>query len=172
LWQEYEAVNARDPIAACYVLLRFFAGLPYDGLVRAAETFWRDGGERLWNEEVIATLRYLKTAGHTVFVVSGSPAVVLQPLLRLLPVDRVLAFELAIDSGGLVTGAHRGIATAGPGKAEAIRASWSHEVAFAIGNSVLDTEMLQLARFAWAYEPSTALLEVARQHGWHLTPRR
>jgi HAD superfamily phosphoserine phosphatase-like hydrolase len=171
LWAEYEAVNAKDPITACYVLLRFYAGVAMDALTRAAEQFWSEG-QRPWNAAVIDTLRWLKQQGCAVYVVSGSPSFVLAPLLRTLPVDRILAFELAVDGRGRATGAHRGVPTAGPGKAEAIRQNWRDGIAFAIGNSVLDTEMLGLADFAWAFEPSPALLREAQARGWHVTPRR
>jgi phosphoserine phosphatase len=175
LWPQYEAVNARDPAAGCLEILRFYRGRTLADLRASVAEFWRSSGPRPWKAAVIETFRWLAGRGFAMFVVSGTPRVVLEPLGQHLPVPggQILALELAFDAGGRATGRHAGVATTGPGKAERLRAAWSGPVLVAAGNSLLDVELLRLGEeWPWVVDPSPELRAVAAREGWpvHETP--
>ena len=102
------------------------------------EEFWRDGPARQWIETTVATIVWLAENGFEVFVVSGTPRAVFDPLPRHLPVDaaHILALELELDGAGCATGRHSGVPTVGEGKARRIRAVTATPVALAIAGIV------------------------------------
>jgi HAD superfamily phosphoserine phosphatase-like hydrolase len=174
LWPQYEAVNGRDPAAGCVEILRFYRGLPLTALRAHVAEFWRTSEPRPWIDAVVAAFRWLAAEGFTMFVVSGTPKVVLEPLVQHLPVQatQIVALELEFDAAGRATGAPRGTVTTGPGKAERLRAVWSGPVLVAAGNSALDVELLKLSTaFRWVVEPSAALRAVAEREGWPVHER-
>src|SRR5262245_37412173 len=169
LWPAYEAVNARDPAAGCVEILRFYRGHPLAQLRERVAEFWRTAPPRPWKAAVIATFRWLAERGFAMYVVSGTPRIVLEPLTQHLPLaqDHILALELAIDDRGRATGAPAGIVTCGPGKAERLRAARTAPLLVAAGNSVLDREMLQLAGACpWVVDPDAGLRAFAAAAGW------
>lgn len=171
-WPAYEAQVKVDPLGACFTMLTFYKGMDHDVFCTHVERFWRDSGRRPWQESVTSSLRFLHEAGFTVWVVSGTATAVLAPLVRYLPVQRICGLEFEVDANNRITGDHRGIATAGPGKAEALRSLWRGDVHFAVGNSIIDLDMLRLAKeVAWAFRPDAALLAQAEAQGWLITPR-
>jgi HAD superfamily phosphoserine phosphatase-like hydrolase len=169
LWEHYEAVNRRDPAAGCVEILRFYRGHELSELRARVAEFWRSAAPRRWKATVIATFRWLAGHGFSVFVVSGTPRVVLEPLAQHLPVahDHIVALELAVDRQGRATGGPSGVVTCGPGKALRLQQAWSGPVLFAAGNSILDIEMLQLSEgWRWAVDPDPQLRALATRSGW------
>ena len=176
LWAGYEAVNADDPAQGCLTILEFYAGIERGRLGELVEEFWRTTPGRPWIQPVIDTLGWLAGEGYTLFVVSGTPASVLEPLPRHLPGDiaaEVLAVELEFelrDGVERATGRKAGVVTVGEGKAERLRAATSEPVALAAGNSVLDIAMLDLSeRYRWAVDPDDTLRAHAHSRGWLIT---
>ncbi len=171
-WPAYEALARTDTVAACYDILRFYEGMQASRFAALGERFWQEEAARPWNEAVVCTLHWAKQQDFTVFVVSATAALLLQPAMEHLPIDRIVGLELAEDSEGRLTGNVAGVPTCGPGKAARIRSAWPHSVQLALGNSILDVEMLQLARdVAWAFEPDATLAKAAEDAGWLVTPR-
>jgi phosphoserine phosphatase len=118
---------------------------------------------------VIATFRWLAEHGFALFVVSGTPRLVLEPLAQHLPVakGRIVALELGVDRQGRATGGPSGVVTCGTGKAVRLREAWSGPVLLAAGNSVLDIEMLQLSEvWRWVIDPDPQLRALATRSGW------
>ena len=136
------------------------------------ERFWHTGPERRWLECTMAALRWVVELGFSVYTVSGTPSLVLEPLPTHLPVemDGILALEIEFDADGLATGRSTGIPTVGAGKAQRVSAEIEAPVLLAVGNSSLDIEMLQLSeRMAWAINPDPALRATAEREGWLIT---
>lgn len=171
LWPRYEEVNREDPGRGCFEILHFYKGLSADEIDRHVQRFWEESPERRWIQRTLDTLAWVASSPHKAFVVSGTPAAVLQPLTNHLPeLDGVLAMELEFDSSGRATGSGAGIPTVGPGKAERVRAEIQIPVILALGNSSLDIEMLSLSEgLAWAVNPDPALRSAAEQNGWLIT---
>ena len=176
LWSRYEATNSADPARGCLAILEFYAGFERGRLTELVAEFWRTAPERPWIWPVIDTVRWLAGEGYSIYVVSGTPAPVLAPLVDHMPggvAAQVLALELefeASEGGERATGRSTGIPTVAEGKAERLRAATSEPIALAVGNSVLDVAMLKLSdRFRWAVDPDDTLREQAESHGWLIT---
>ena len=169
LWAPYETVNQRDKAAGCLEILRFYRGHALADLRRRVAEFWQTARPRSWIEAPTTALRMLVDRGFSVFVVSGTPRVVLDPLTDHLPLreERILALDLAIDDAGRATGQPTGTPTCGSGKAERLRRACPDPILMAAGNSVLDIEMLQLStQVRWVIDPDEALHAHASRAGW------
>ncbi len=172
LWPRYEEVHARDPARGCFEILSFYVGMSKTDIRNCEERFWQTGPERRWLECTMATLRWVVELGFSVYTVSGTPSLVLEPLPTHLPVemDGILALEMEFDADGLATGRSTGIPTVGAGKAQRVSAEIEAPVLLSVGNSSLDIEMLQLSeRMAWAINPDPALRAAAEREGWLIT---
>lgn len=96
-------------------------------------------------------IRQLREAGVTVWLVSASPSFYLEEMLPWLPVDRVIATRLAVDSDGVLTGRIFGENCKGVQKTlrlAEVLASLGEEVDYehssAYGDSASDIPMLTL----------------------------
>ena len=169
LWPSYEAVNEQDKTAGCLEILKFYRGHSMATLQQQVAEFWASGAPRKWIDAPTAAMRWLVDQGFSVFVVSGTPRVVLEPLTAHLPVPgaNILGLDLAVDATGRATGEPMGVPTCGPGKAERLRLVCSDPILMAAGNSVLDIEMLQLSnQVRWVIDPDEQLREHAEQANW------
>ncbi len=172
LWPPYEEIHTRDPARGCFEILNFYVGMSKTDIRDCVERFWDTGPERRWLECTMATLRWVVELGFSVYTVSGTPSLVLEPLPAHLPVemDGILALEMEFDADGLATGRSTGIPTVGAGKAQRVSAETEAPVLLAVGNSSLDIEMLQLSeRMAWAINPDPVLRAAAEREGWLIT---
>lgn len=172
LWPRYQEVHARDPARGCFEILSFYVGMSKTDIRNCVERFWQVGPERRWLECTMATLRWVVELGFSVYTVSGTPSLVLEPLPAHLPVEMtgILALEMAFDADGLATGRSTGIPTVGAGKAQRVSAETEAPVLLAVGNSSLDIEMLQLSEHvAWAINPDPILRAAAEREGWLIT---
>ena len=172
LWPRYQEVHTRDPARGCFEILSFYVGMSKTDIRNCVERFWQTGPERRWLECTMATLRWVVELGFSVYTVSGTPSLVLEPLPAHLPVEMtgILALEMEFDADGLATGRSTGIPTVGAGKAQRVSAETEAPVLLAVGNSSLDIEMLQLSEHvAWAINPDPDLRAVAEREGWIIT---
>jgi len=179
LWQRYESVHAADPALGCLAILEFYVGFERDRLGDLVAEFWKTTPERPWIWSVVHTVQWLASIGYRIYVVSGTPAPVLDPLSEYLPgavIPVVLALELEFEASSegtpRATGRPTGIVTLAEGKAERLRAATSEPIALAVGNSVLDIAMLELSEhLSWAVHPDDTLRVHAERRGWLITPR-
>ncbi len=171
LWPSYEAVAARDSKAACFEILRFYAGMPVARLHALVAEFWRSpAGDRVWRLDVLATLRYVAARGALVFVVSATPTLVFGDLAATLGIAGIVGLELELDTDNRATGRHTGIPTIEAGKVTRLRATTAAPCLLAAGNSALDVPLLEASRgLAWAVGPDAILAAAAQQRGWLLT---
>jgi phosphoserine phosphatase len=172
LWDSYARVNATDPATGCLNILEFYAGMPLEVIDQHVTEFWATAPERPWIAPTIVALRWLAGLEFTVWIVSGTPSPVLRPLIGLLPIDadHILGLDLAADADGCATGGHRGTPTIGPGKVQRITERTSDPIFLAVGNSILDVQMMELSRnLQWAVNPDGDLRAVAEQNNWLIT---
>lgn len=171
LWPRYEEVYAADPPTGCEFLLRLYAGQRPDELQRHIQRYWEGDGRRDWIEQVVDSVHHLHERGYRIWVATGTPTDIVLPVMRYLPVERVLGMDFEVDAQGLITGRLDGIRCAGPGKAEKIRSLWDGPVQLVAGNALLDESMLRLARdVAWVVHPTAELEAIARAEGWPVLP--
>ena len=147
LWPAYEEVHRVDPARGCFEILGFYVGMTEAEILGHVDRFWQEEPERRWIPRVLKTLSWLTQLGYPIYLVSGTPSLVLSPLPHHLPMTPagILALELEFDSQGRATGRSAGIPTVGAGKARRLRAETEAPILLAVGNSSLDMEMLQLS---------------------------
>ncbi len=171
-WMRYMLIYKDDAPAGCRFLLSLYKGLSREHLMARVEEFWSLHAQREWVEPVIASINFLVERGYPIWVVTGSPTEFMLPLLKLLPVERVLGMDFEFDDQGLITGRHSGISCAGVGKAEKVNSLLQgRPVRFACGNGSLDGPMMKLAEQAWAVYPNLEFLHYAQDQGWFVLPR-
>ena len=172
LMPRYAELHHADPAAACVMILEFYRGMAADQICDCVQEFWRTAPPRQWNRDAVQAVRWLIERDISVYIVSGSPSVVLADLHQHLPIepDHILGVELEFDAENRATGNADGIVTHGPGKAQRLRQASPEPVLVAVGNSILDREMVALSEdVRWAVEPDTALRAIAERDGWLIT---
>ncbi len=112
----------------------------------------------------------LARAGYEVWIVSGSPRVVVEVGARHLGVSaaRVLAMTPIVDGGGVVQPRVARPATYRGGKVEALRAAGVAHVAVAFGDTRKDIELLESADVRVAVCPRPALRALATGPRWRV----
>jgi len=93
-----------------------------------------------------------------------------------IPRNRILSAEVAVENDIITDRLIR--VPSGPGKPKALREVVKKEIDAAFGNARWDTEMLAMAKHAFAINPNPDLEITARQRGWTIyfpdgtSPRR
>ena len=108
--------------------------------------------DHLWERqkfrpEILERLRWHRSEGHEIVIVSASLDSYLTPLAPRLGVDHVISTSLEVDQSGLVTGRLAGGNVRGPEKARRLRA-WLGDgplELWAYGDSSGDDELLAMA---------------------------
>jgi HAD superfamily hydrolase (TIGR01490 family) len=121
--------------------------------------------------EALALIQEHRAAGRLVCIVSSSPEEVVEPLAKMLQVDRWIATKPAI-SEGLYTG-ELDFYCYGPNKAEAMRELAQEldldlEASFSYSDSITDLPMLELVGNPIAVNPDRELRRVALRRGWRI----
>ncbi len=150
-----------------------------------SETKMMDAASRFFDEffvaQIFAEMRELvhrlQENGCEVWAVSSSNEWVIRAGMKHLgiPESNVLAAKVEVD-GGIVTDRLIRVPSGG-GKPQALREVVKKEIDAAFGNSRWDTEMLAMAKHAFAVNPNPDLESTAREQGWRIyfpegTPRR
>lgn len=104
------------------MLRRLTAGVSADAFERLGDEYAAGLHHRL-RPDSMARLRWHRSRGHDLVIVSASLGTYLRPFGRMLGFDEVLAVEMDVDDAGLLTGrVSGGRNTRGPVKAERLRA--------------------------------------------------
>jgi len=170
LWPVYTARNARDPASGSAQMLRFYEGHQPRRMRAHVARYWQVMPERRWLMAVRTTLQWLRQHRLPIYVVSSAASVLLEPLARSLPADRVLGRELAVDAAGRYTGEAAEREDARESVASRLAQLAAAPVQVAASCSALDLPMLRLSQgVSWAVNPDAELTEVAQREGWLLT---
>lgn len=121
-------------------------------------------------DEALALLRSHRRAGRRIYLVSSSPAEIVDPLAAFLGADGAISTRAEIDAWGRYTGEVEFYAY-GPTKADAIRhlASEQHldlTASYAYSDSVTDLPLLEAVGNPVAVNPDRGLRRVAAARGW------
>ena len=116
--------------------------------------------------EILELIRGLRDQGCEVWAVSASNEWVIRAGMKQFGVgeDRILASRTELDDGIVTDRLVR--VPSGTGKASALREVAKKEIDAAFGNSRFDTEMLAMAKYAFAINPNADLEATARGRGW------
>jgi len=113
-----------------------------------------------------------RAAGRRVYVVSASPAEVIEPLARHLGADGALASRARVDASGRYTGEMERYAY-GPQKAALVREVAAREGidlsrSWAYSDSATDLPMLEAVGHPVCVNPDRALRGIAEERGWEV----
>jgi HAD superfamily phosphoserine phosphatase-like hydrolase len=113
-------------------------------------------------------VRRLRQNGCDVWAVSSSNEWVIRAGMKHfgIPENRILATNVELDNGIVTDRLIR--VPSGSGKPEVLREAVRKGVDAAFGNSRWDTEMLQMAKHAFAVNPNPDLESTAREQGWRV----
>jgi len=150
----------------CGEMVTMHRGLTEAQVQQAANQFFEDNFvSRIFPEmrELVGRLRQL---GCDVWAVSSTNEWVIRAGMKHcgIPENRILAAAVEIENG-IVTDRLVRVPT-GAGKPAAIRDVIRKDPDAAFGNSRWDTEMLAIARHAFAVNPNPDLGKTARERGW------
>jgi HAD superfamily hydrolase (TIGR01490 family) len=110
--------------------------------------------------------------GRRIYLISASPAEIVEPLGRFLGVDESLASHAHIDTEGRYSG-EMDVYAYGPYKAELIRSVAARdgidlEASYAYSDSYTDLPMLEAVGHPVAVNPDRVLLRVAKEREWEV----
>ncbi len=178
-WQQYLKIYQQDSSSGCQFLLTLFNGKSIDYLKEAVNNWWNNFSQHQWIPEVVSTLHYLHNKGYTIWVVSGTPTIFLDPVKKLLPIDLVIGMDFELSTQGLITGKCQGIPCTHQGKALKVKREkkvknqlQDKTITFVAGNSELDIEMFKLSKeVKWAIHPDSTLYKYSKKKNWHILPK-
>jgi phosphoserine phosphatase len=113
-------------------------------------------------------VRRLQANGCEVWAVSSTNEWVIRAAMKhfAVPESRVLAAKVEVEAG--ICTDHLIRVPSGPGKPEALREAVTNQIDAAFGNSRWDTEMLAMAKHAFAINTNPDLESSARERGWRI----
>ena len=166
-YADYKAGNVPEDVM-CGEMVTIHAGLRDEVVEQAAEEFFKPQIEHGIFPEMRALVARLEDRGCAVWAVSSSNQWIIRVAMRrfAVPTERILAAEVAVDNGVITDRLIR--IPSGPGKAEAIREKIAPAVDAAFGNTRWDAEMLQLARHAFAINPTRDFEQYANHNSWSI----
>jgi phosphoserine phosphatase len=150
----------------CGEMVTMHRGLTEAQVQQAANQYFEENFVSWIFPEMRELISRLRQLGCDVWAVSSTNEWVIRAGMKFfgIPQDRILAAAVEMENG-VVTDRLVRVPT-GAGKPAAIRAVIGKEPDAAFGNSRWDTEMLALARHAFAVNPNPDLEKTAQERGW------
>jgi phosphoserine phosphatase len=150
----------------CGEMVTMHRGLTEDQVQRAATQYFEENFVSQIFPEMRETVRRLQDLGCDVWAVSSTNEWVIRAGMKYCGIaeNRILAAAVEIENG-IVTDRLVRVPT-GAGKPAAIREVIRKDPDVAFGNSRWDTEMLAMARRAFAVNPNPDLEKTAGERGW------
>ena len=166
-YEDYKAGKV-DEETMCGEMVTINAGLSESLLEEAAEEFFSTVVEHRIFPEMQELTRRLAQAGCDLWAVSSTNVWAIRAGLRrfAIPPDHALAVSVEIENG-IITDRLIQVPT-DEGKAVAIRSHVLAPVDACFGNTLHDVAMLELARHAFAINPSPELEAMAARNGWRI----
>jgi HAD superfamily phosphoserine phosphatase-like hydrolase len=154
--------------AMCGEMVTMHRGISESRMMEAAVHFFDQFFVQQIFPEMHELVRRLQQNGCEVWAVSSSNEWVIRAAMKHfgIPENRVLAAKVSID-GGIVTDRLIRVPS-GAGKPLALREVVQKEIVAAFGNSRWDSEMLAMAKHAFAVNPNPDLEAIARERGWRV----
>jgi HAD superfamily hydrolase (TIGR01490 family) len=126
--------------------------------------------EPLIYAEALDLIELHQAAGRRVYLISASPAEIVEPLGRFLGVDDVIASRARVDDDGRYTGEME-VYAYGPYKADLIREVAQRDgidldASFAYSDSYTDLPMLEVVGHPVVVNPDRVLAKAARERNW------
>jgi len=166
-YEDYKADKV-DEETMCGEMVTMNAGISEQVLERAAEEFFSTVVDRRIFREMQQLSRRLAETGCSVWAVSSTNVWVIRAAAKrfAIPGDHVLAVSVDIQNG-IATDRLIQVPT-DEGKAVAIRKYVPGSIDVCFGNTIHDAAMLELARHAFAIDPTGELELNAKQRSWRV----
>lgn len=150
----------------CGEMVTMHKGMPEPVIMGAASDFMEHAFPGHIFPEMQELVGRLREDGCNVWAVSSSNEWVIRAGMKLFGIaeDHILATKVLIENG-LITDRLACIPS-GPGKPKVLREVVNKQIDAAFGNSRWDSEMLAIAKHAFAVNPNPDLETMARQRGW------
>jgi phosphoserine phosphatase len=158
-------------VEICGEMVQMYAGLRDHELRAAAAEYIQKFVKPRVFPEMAALLSNLRHAGVEIWAVSSTNKWVIAEGVRdlLIPEDHILAAEVRVDSGIIISDLVD--VPTDNGKAAALARIGQPNPDAVFGNSIHDLAMLEIAHHAFPVNPSPALLAAAAKRGWgHFMP--
>jgi phosphoserine phosphatase len=176
-YADYRSGNVAED-QMCGEMVTMHKGIAESVMMRAATEYFDIAFPDKIFPEMRDLIRRLHDAGCEVWAVSSSNEWVIRAAMKHfgIPENRILAAAVEIENGIITDRLIR--VPSGPGKPQALREVVKKEIDAAFGNARWDTEMLAMAKHAFAVNPNPDLEATARQRGWTIyfpegtSPRR
>jgi phosphoserine phosphatase len=157
-----------DETTMCGEMVTMHAGISAARMMEAARRFFDQFFVAQIFPEMQELVRRLQQNGCEIWAVSSSNEWVIRVAMKHfgIPEDHVLASKVELD-GDLASNRLIRVPS-GAGKPQALRGVVGKEIDAALGNSRWDTEMLAMAKHAFAINPNPDLEAIARKRGWQI----
>lgn len=164
-YAEYKAGKVSEE-QMCGEMVTMHKGMAESDLLRVAAEFFEHSFPSRVFPEMQELVRRLQGTGCEVWAVSSSNEWVIRAGMKEfgIPEKCILAAAVEVDNGIITDRVIR--VPSGPGKPEALREAVKKDIDCAFGNSRWDTEMLAMAKHAFAVNPNRDLAATARQRNW------
>jgi phosphoserine phosphatase len=151
----------------CAEMVTMHRGLAEAEVQRAADEYFNGFASAIF-PEMHELVQRLRDTGCEVWAVSSTNVWVIRAAMKYfaIPQDRILAASVRTESGRITDQLIR--VPTGDGKTRAIHDVIRKTPDAAFGNTRWDTEMLQLAKHAFAVNPTPDLKEIARRSAWRV----
>jgi phosphoserine phosphatase len=157
-----------DETTMCGEMVTMHRGISEVKMMDAAARFFDQFFVGQIFPEMRELVRRLQQDGCDLWAVSSTNEWVIRAGMKHfgIPESRILAAKVEADDGFVTDRLVR--VPSGSGKPQALREVVKKEVEVAFGNSGWDTEMLAMAKHAFAVNPNPDLESIAREHGWRI----
>lgn len=162
---EYKAGKVSED-CMCGEMVTMHQGMSDAAVMKAATDFMTQAFPGEIFPEMQELVARLRENGCDIWAVSSSNEWVIRAGMKQFGIaeDHILAAKVELENG-LITDRLVCIPS-GPGKPKALREVVKREIDAAFGNSRWDTEMLAMAKNAFAINPNPDLEAISRQRGW------
>jgi phosphoserine phosphatase len=150
----------------CGEMVTMHRGMPESTLLRATTDYFEHSFPGHIFPEMRDLVVRLQQSGCDVWAVSSSNEWLIRAGMKHfgIPDERLLAASVEIEDGIITDRIVR--LPSGPGKPRALRDAGAKDIDAAFGNSRWDTEMLAMAKHAFAVNPNPDLEAIARRRNW------
>jgi len=164
-YAEYKAGKVSED-DMCGEMVTMHAGMTEDRMMQVATEFMEKHFKSSVFQEMRELVLRLRDVGCDVWAVSSSNEWVIRAGMKPFGIadDHILAAKAGLQDGVVTDRLVR--IPSGPGKPEALREVLNKNIDAAFGNSRWDTEMLAIAKHAFAVNPRPDLEAAARERGW------
>lgn len=164
-YAEYKAGKVSED-NMCGEMVTMHRGMPEASLMQAASEFMERSFPGHVFPEMRALVHRLHKSGCEVWAVSSSNEWVIRAGMKQFGIfeDHILATKVELEDGRVTDRLVR--IPSGLGKPRALREVAAKDIDAAFGNSRWDTDMLVIAKHAFAVNPNPDLEAEARRRGW------